>query len=660
MPSSISSSKNIVYQSAVYAEGNIHIGDIYNIAGGSKEIPFELTTLPYIAAHEVIGRDEDLEAISTLVMESERVVLVNGLGGIGKTTIAKYFLKQYRPQFQYIAWVQVLSTIQESFVNNPELIDSLGLRLELDSLPHDENWIETGFKIVLNRMRNLGNPNGSAKNLLIIDNASDDIEPIQILDRIALRPKWKVLVTSREQMEGFSTYELGLLNPENALQLFYQHYHHEQADELVKKILQTIDYHTLLIEVISKSAQALRLNLSDILDQLKKKGLHISSEIPLKFPHADNQKIRDVFAYLATMFQTAQMGEQEQWVLMQFSVIPSVYLRYRDSSSENLLFFLQIQEHNRDFFTQALNSLTSKGWLQWDTKNDAFKMHHLVQEIVLQQLKPTVQHCNGMIDSFTILLRVKGIENPVLKMRFADYAEKIVERIIGESIPFSLLCYHLGEIHRHLVGFDTAIDYHTKAQRIQERQNHPDNHTLGSIYAALGLCYTGKRDAATALDFQLKELAIFEKIAAPVDLAIAYDNVGLAYQSLNDAKQALSYHLKAFDIFEKNLNESDFSLSQSYHNVSLAYANLGQFEQALFFGEKALFIRKKLMDEKHPAIAQSLHNLSFVYFKLRQYTQAWDAISEAYTIRKEVLGDKHPYFLNSEKRMGEIRRAIGM
>ncbi|MCU0287677.1 MAG: ATP-binding protein [Acidobacteria bacterium] len=33
----------------------------------------------------MLGREKDLEALEKLVKESDRVVLVNGMGGIGKT-----------------------------------------------------------------------------------------------------------------------------------------------------------------------------------------------------------------------------------------------------------------------------------------------------------------------------------------------------------------------------------------------------------------------------------------------------------------------------------------------------------------------------------------------------------------------------------------------
>lgn len=88
--------KNILYHLPIHATGNVHIGDIYHINGQSKEIPLELTTLPFIAKSEVVGREADLGKVNQLLQTSDRVLLVNGIGGVGKTTLAKYYMNQFK------------------------------------------------------------------------------------------------------------------------------------------------------------------------------------------------------------------------------------------------------------------------------------------------------------------------------------------------------------------------------------------------------------------------------------------------------------------------------------------------------------------------------------------------------------------------------------
>lgn len=84
--------QNIFYKSKITAQGNIHIGDLYQINGQPREIPLQLNTIPFIDKSEVIGRNKDLQSVNELLQVSDKVVLVNGLGGIGKTVLAKFFI----------------------------------------------------------------------------------------------------------------------------------------------------------------------------------------------------------------------------------------------------------------------------------------------------------------------------------------------------------------------------------------------------------------------------------------------------------------------------------------------------------------------------------------------------------------------------------------
>ena len=317
--------------------------------------------------------------------------------------------------------------------------------------------------------------------------------------------------------------------------------------------------------------------------------------------------------------------------------------------------FLQIEKGvNKDTFTKAINRIVEKGWLLWDKKEDRFKMHQMLQEIICYRLSPTVVHCDALIQQFSDRLYYKNHQNPTTVMRFGDYAEQIISTVKGESLSFFHLTHNLGELHRMLVGFESALTYHSKGLEVLENIQHQDLSILGNTHSAIGLCYLGTENYEKALVHQLKELAIFEQQNIPLDIAIACDNIGLTYQELKDLDTALSYHLRANQIFEENLEESHFSLAQSYHNVSLAYANIENYPKALSYNLKAISLREKYLDTKHPNLAQSYHNLCFVYYHLGELEQAKIAIDKAYVIRKEILSDTHPYFLNTQKRRVQL------
>jgi hypothetical protein len=66
---------------------------------------------------DLIGRQEDLQLLEGRLKETDRVLLVNGLGGIGKTEVCKRFFMEHYKEFAFAGWLDYVSSIKESIVN---------------------------------------------------------------------------------------------------------------------------------------------------------------------------------------------------------------------------------------------------------------------------------------------------------------------------------------------------------------------------------------------------------------------------------------------------------------------------------------------------------------------------------------------------------------
>jgi signal recognition particle GTPase len=74
--------------------------------------PKQLTDIPLINLSDIVGRDEDMENINNHLTVNKGVVLiVNGIGGIGKTSTALSFInsEKYIANYNHIAWITIIS-----------------------------------------------------------------------------------------------------------------------------------------------------------------------------------------------------------------------------------------------------------------------------------------------------------------------------------------------------------------------------------------------------------------------------------------------------------------------------------------------------------------------------------------------------------------------
>lgn len=223
------------------------------------KLPKELTIqIPKINLGDIIGREEEIAELHQSLFENKQVVLVNGLGGIGKTTLSQAYLTKYADQYQHLMWVTVSGTSLESDFINAVLLDkTFGIKTE-------GKEVTDIFHEILYNLKALE----TQPNLLILDNA--DATLISYYDRLPRQPHWHILVTSREHIEGFESKELGFLKPDKALLLFQKHCTRITNITAIEKLLKTIDYHTLTIEILAKTAQLQRLDITTLQNAIDK------------------------------------------------------------------------------------------------------------------------------------------------------------------------------------------------------------------------------------------------------------------------------------------------------------------------------------------------------------------------------------------------------
>ncbi|HHH53687.1 MAG TPA: ATP-binding protein, partial [Bacteroidetes bacterium] len=77
---------------------------------------------------DFVGRKEELQNVDELLNQNSMLLLLNGIGGIGKSTLVSYYLNQHKEAYNYYGFIQVDNDIKLNLVT--ALSTSLNLQSE--------------------------------------------------------------------------------------------------------------------------------------------------------------------------------------------------------------------------------------------------------------------------------------------------------------------------------------------------------------------------------------------------------------------------------------------------------------------------------------------------------------------------------------------------
>jgi tetratricopeptide (TPR) repeat protein len=297
-----------------------------------------------------------------------------------------------------------------------------------------------------------------------------------------------------------------------------------------------------------------------------------------------------------------KVTKTERFILMNLSVLPSVYIPAKD-----IIEWLGLDTK------EDIDSLINKEWLVQNPETKIY-IHPMTRVLVRKKTRPRVKTCKKLIDSLIDKLYLKPEENPLNKKGFVDFAEEVLCHILEKDIALATLANNLSMIYQALGQLDRALEFQLKDVQILEQvmeKNHPD---LALSYNNLCTIYYAMGQWDQALEFQYKTLEIYEQVLEKnhPDLAAAYNNLSLIYKTSGQLDQALKFQLKAVEIREQVLEENHPDTAQSYNNLAAIYKNSGRLDLAITYAQKAVSIMESLFPHGHPNLEIVRRNLEAI------------------------------------------------
>ncbi len=649
------------------------------------------TRQPPLAAHLVLGRQKDLDAIAEHLAKGDHLLLLNGMGGVGKSTLAGCYMERSASGYRHIAWVNYTGNFAADCVR--EVNDYRTLAFE------PEGNTEAQFEQLLRAMERLPAPN-----LLVVDNLNTLAHVADAATCARHLPNgWKVLLTAREHDDRFPRHDVGVLALPDARELFLRNRPLKPAEhtEDLDQLLELVGRHTLVVELLAKTTAGQGWTLAKMRQRLLAEGLtRLDTKVEVGTTHSNHQRQR-MAAYVSALFDInlAQLSEEERWLLAQLSMLPAWV---HPCSLLEEMFFFQIKklperipvfarfkrlffpkekkvEHqsrlNKDALHSLLYGLTKKGFLEKQISHyptytlleaeapeeDGFYMHPILKEVVREKEQPGYERCKEMVEFFIDKYDLTdGSRNPVLAFPWLPYSDILAARLPDHERT-AVLANNLSWVYLEKGDLDAALEWQLKANSIFEKvlgKNHPH---LANLYNNLSAIHQAKSDLAPALEWQLKAIAIFKKALKEnhPHLASAYNNLSEIYRAQGDLGAALEWQLKAIAIRGNALKENHPNLATSYCNLSEIYRAQGDLDAALEWQLKAIAIRKKGLEENHPALAESFNNLSAIHHDKGDLDAALEWQLKSIAIKEKALGESHPSLAASYNNLSLIHHDKG-
>lgn len=666
---------------------SVEIGDETHYHYPEQRLPKELTlSIPKTHPHDIVGRKEDLEQLHELLTTQKRVVVVNGLGGIGKTTLAQVYVCKYYDEYQHIAWItQKQGSIINDFVNpSCGLIKNLGVETTSAEA-------ELLFEEIVRKLKGIT----SKPNLLIIDNGTESLK--KYLDMLPSQPQWHLLVTSREEINGFHLQQLGLLNEEQAVALFKRYYAPGKLnDQNIKELVMTVGYHTLTIEILAKTADTHRYDAATL-----KRSIEKNLKANIEVRHNPSGSIEKVGTYLQAVFNLSRLNGNEIWMIKQFTCLPITFHTY------DLLYelFFGEDEQYASTFSETLRGIVRKGWLLQNKPSDSYKMHPVIAEVVRKTQIITTEDIKRLIVLITHKLAIdQSKDNPVDKFEWIPYGQAVLAHCTGNKPrgtailqnALALVLKALGDYHGARALLEKAVKSNEKGFGRNRRLRMIHCSNLAAVLKELGdyqgsrvlfeevLQYNekkfGKDHPKTAqshsnLAVVLTELGDYQSARFLLEkamqsdersfgedhpiTAIRYTNLATVLQAIGDYQSAKFLLEKALRSDEKNFGEDHPTTAHSCSNLAVLLNALGDYRRAKILSERAFQFYEKNFGEDHPVTAQSCSNLALVLNDLNDYQNTKLLMEKVVRSNKRNLGEDHPVTAASYTNLATTLKELG-
>ena len=236
------------------------------------------------------------------------------------------------------------------------------------------------------------------------------------------------------------------------------------------------------------------------------------------------------------------------------------------------------------------------------------------------------------------------------------------EKVLGPEHPLTAESLNNLAVMRQSQGdYAAARPLFERALAVREKVLGPEHPDTATSLATLAILLQAQGDYAAARPLFERALAVREKVLGPEhpSTAACLDNLGSLLQAQGDYAAARPLFERALAIREKVLGPEHPSTAACLATLASLLHAQGDYAAARPLHERALAIREKVLGPEHPGTAASLNNLANLLQAQGDYSAARPLHERALAIREKVLGPEHPLTAESLNNLAILLQSQG-
>lgn len=536
------------------------------------------------------GRDAELEELHTL-LGYESKVFIQGVAGIGKSEFVKMYAKRYKKEYTNILYFNYCGNLKK-MITDCEFDD--------DSITDSEDIL---FKKHNRFLRSL-----KEDTLIIIDNfnitASDD----ELFD-VIMKYRCKILFTTRSRFKDYTYFELKEMPLESLLTLSEYFYADARNNaDVVESVINELHYHTLSVELAARLLTYGILEPCRLLTELQstKSVLHTDDKINIVKDGTSSRAT--YYEHIHKLLSLIGLSDEAIKIMRCMTLIP-----YEGIKPRLLAKWIGLNNLN------TVNELIEYGFIQ---ENDYRKitLHPLIQEIAIDDTKPSIENCAMLIEIVRIQCLYHGLDLPYHALLF-----KIVEHVINIAEHDNTEQYKLflKDVFAYMEKYAYRPGMELIISELQSLANTTEDRAMLLDYKA-AFEHICNKNHKMALQYEQQAVKLCEEITAvnPHLAANIYGNVGGLYHSIGDVNNAKDYMERAYRILiDNHLQFTNDSVIQICNYANLA-ASMGEPRKAIKALKRCANAVKEYNSENSSDYANLVWDIGCIYMQMRDKDNA--------------------------------------